>query len=220
MSEAHVATRRGGSFFAGAPWLLFCVLLSAACAPEVMPDPRDAARAYADALERSDVDTLHQLMSSHARQNVSKKDLVRFLTEDRIELEERGRTIREEKIHIQGSALIFLQEGQIVGLTLEEGNFLLENDGVLPARSHEISDLLALFRRAVQARDAARILALLSKNGQAALSEIFNSLDLALMNSDQAVVNLRGDKAVLEMSNGLVLTLKREDGLWLVDDIR
>ncbi len=81
--------------------LTFC-----GCARTQMPDPRDAARQYEQAIRSGDAAVLHALLSREAQATYSEQDIVALLERDRRELLENAAGCVDPASEVSATALL------------------------------------------------------------------------------------------------------------------
>lgn len=195
--------------------------LALACAGPRMPPPEEAAAAYARAVEAGDAATLHQMLTSQARENLTQEEVSAELEKNAVEHKVRATEFSGgQTLEINAEATLFLEGGEDVVLSLEAGGFALSSVSVLPARPNSPELAMRQFAMAVAARNYERISGALSAQGQRQLSEVFASLDEELGALDLAVIDVRGDSAVVTFPSGLILLLVRESGIWRIEELR
>ena len=186
-----------------------------------MPPPEDAARKYALALKAGDTETIHAMLTSQARANMSRAEVAEILARDQNELRLRAKQIEAAaQVPLHGEASLFLEDGRAVSLALEDGGFHLHGAGLLPARPMTPEQAVREFSDAVRARDYDRLRAVLSPRGQAEMVEVFTSLEDSLAGLDLAVVDVRSKKAEVELPSGLRVRLIEQNGIWLVEEVK
>ncbi len=199
--------------------LWFCGITG--CVSSRMPPPEDAARKYASALEAGDTETLHAMLTSQARANLSREEVAEILARDQKELRSRAKQIQAAaELPSHGEASLFLADGRAVSLALEDGGFHLHGAGLLPARAMTPEQAVREFSDAVRARDYERLRAVLSPRGQAEMAEVLTSLEESLTGLDLAVVDVRSNRAEVEFPSGLRVRLVEQNGVWLVEEIK
>lgn len=185
-----------------------------------MPDPRDAARAYADAARAGNAAALHSMMTREARLAYGPEGVKNAVSEARAELAQRARALSAGPLRAESRAALTYDDGEAVVLQLESGRFFISSAGTLPAGAATPSQALAELRRALAGRSYPALVRVLSKGSAADLEESFASLVKALEEPDTLDVPVRGDRAIVELPEGHTVTLRREDGVWRVEDFR
>lgn len=200
--------------------LALVCLLSAGCAARKVPEPHDALRAYHRALEQQDADALYALLTADARSRVTRQEVARFVDEQRDELLERSRRLSDEQALVSQHAELFLSDGQRAELELEEGQFRLTSGVGLPAAALDPLDAVRALRAAVMSRDFDRARSALSHRASERLQAFFSSLELALADAEWGVLEVRGQHAELSLPSGRSVQLRKEEGIWKVEEVK
>src|SRR5579871_6034398 len=105
--------------------LLASALVLGGCASQTVPDPRDAARAYAEAARRGDADALYGLLSARSREVVGAPEVRRMVADERDELAEQGRELALPGARTEATARVRYADGEEAALDLRGGRFLV-----------------------------------------------------------------------------------------------
>lgn len=203
------------------PWLACGYLaLQAGCAARPMPDPRDAARAYAAAAERGDAEALHGMMTSESRQAYGEAEVRRLVADSRDELRQRGRSLREGPLEAEAQAELAYPDGEAAVLHLEAGTFRVGAAGTLPAGAVTPGQALAELRLALARRSYPALARVLGQASRMQLEDQLTSLVRSLEHPESADIAVQGDRATIELPEGHRVTLRREQGVWKVEDFR
>jgi hypothetical protein len=201
------------------PW---AVLLSAgaltACASSRVPDPHDAAQAYAAAAARGDADALYAMMSTAAQQARSKDDVKRMIAEERDELAAQGKELGRDDVRIEATARLRYADGEEAALELREGRYWVTAAGALPGGARTPEEALEQLRRVLARRSYAGLMRVLSPATRAAVENDLRSLVEGLTDPVTLPVHTNGDAAVVSVPGGHQVKLKREGGVWRVED--
>src|SRR5262245_57227061 len=102
------------------------------CAGSSLPDPKEAARTYAEAVRRGDAEAVHAMLTRDSRRSLGAQGTRRLLTSERLELERQAKALLAAPPSVEATATIPLADGSEVGLTLEEGGFRVAAAETLP----------------------------------------------------------------------------------------
>jgi hypothetical protein len=194
-------------------------LLVAACASSgTIPEPEPVVAAYAKALEAGDVETLYAMMSNESRRALSLADLKRILAEQRSELGEHAKALSKPERTVRTRAELRYQDGEVVSLELVDGSFRLTAADALPAAARTPAQALEVLRRVLARRSYAGLMRVLSPRTRSAVEGDLRSLVEGLDAPDALPVDVVGDKATVRVPGGHRVELRREDGVWHVDD--
>lgn len=196
-----------------------CLLALVGCTQvRTIPEPDDVLDAYVAALEKGDVDAIYALMSEESRRAISKEELARVVKEQRAELAEHAKALKSEQRAVDAQAEIRYDDGEIVGLDLEEGGFRVTAADGLPASAKTPEQALSQLRKVLARRSYAGLLRVLSPRTRAAMEDDLRSLVEGLNEPDALRIEVVGDAATVTVPGGHQVKLRREDGVWHVDD--
>lgn len=200
-------------------WAGLILLTASGCARSAaIPDPEPAVEAYAAALERGDADAIYDMMSAESRRAISREELRRILKEQRPELAEHAKSVRAPGREISARAEVRYDDGEIVSLDLVDGSFRVTAADALPAAAKTPAQALAQLRRVLARRSYAGLLRVMSPRTRSAIEGDLRSLVDGLGSPDSLPVEVVGDTATVEVPGGHRVQLRREDGVWLIDD--
>jgi hypothetical protein len=201
-------------------WLVAISGLVAGCGGATLPDPREAARAYAAAVKRGDADAVHSLLTREAQRGLGREGSRRLVVSERAELDRQARSLLEGELAVEATATIPLADGSNVELTLEEQGFRVAAAETLPSAARTPSEALEGLRRALGRRSYSALLRVLSAESRGAIESDMRSLVSGLADPASLDVRVNGDRAEVEIPGGHAVTLKREGGVWRVDDVK
>jgi hypothetical protein len=190
----------------------------AGCAANDVPDPRTAANAYAAAASRGDADAIYGMMTASAQKSRSKDDVKQIVASEREELAEQGAAIRSKDARVEATARLKYDDGEEAALDLRDGRFWVTSAGALPGGARTPEQALDQLRRVVARRSYAGLMRVLSPATRAAIEQDLRSLVAGLEKPDTLQVQVTGDNAVVNVPGGHHVRLKREGGVWRVDD--
>jgi hypothetical protein len=194
------------------------LLLLPACATSRVPDPREALAAYAVAAARGDAPAIYGMMSSAGRRDVSAEELARRVAEERVELAEQAAAVTSKGAEIKARARLRFGDGEEAALDLSGGRFLVASAGSIPGGAATPEEALDELRRVVARRSYAGLARMLSPATRAALEQDLRTLVTGLERPDTLEVVTHGDEASANVPGGHHVKLKREGGLWRVED--
>lgn len=204
------------------PWRLAPLVVAAlglgGCSPSALPDPRGAAERYAAAVERGDTDGVYQLLTRDAQESYGREGTARLVKESQKELSQNARSIAREDAKLEATATLRYADGEQVELALEQGRFRIAGAGTLPTGARTPTQALADLRRALSRRSYAALLRVLSTESQSALEGDMRSLVDGLDQPETLDVQVKGDRAEVRIPGGHRVVLKRESGVWRVED--
>jgi hypothetical protein len=194
--------------------------LLVACGRPALPDPRAAARAYADAAAKGDAGRIYALLTREARQTYGERRTRELVGDARAELAHQAEAIRRPDIRVEGEATVLLDDGTQVELTLERDGFRVAAADTLPSAARTPSEALDGLRRALARRSYFALLRVLSSEARGELETDLRGLARALEEPATLAVRVDGDRAEVDVGAGHLVTLRRDRGSWYVEDIR
>ncbi|MGA7121896.1 MAG: hypothetical protein WBY94_17440 [Polyangiaceae bacterium] len=198
--------------------MLSLLLLSAACRPSGVPDPRAAARAYADAAVRGDAAVLFQMMTKASRQARSREETRKLVDDERAELADQGRDLEGPQVRVEATARLRFADGEEAALELRDGRYWVTAAGALPGGARTPEEALEQLRRVLARRSYAALMRVLSPATRAAMENDVRTLVDGLSAPGTLPVEVLGDAAVVAVPGGHLVKLKREAGVWRVED--
>jgi hypothetical protein len=203
--------------------VIVAVLLSLVCAAgctrvRTIPEPDAVVNAYVAALEKGDTEAIYGLMSEESRRAISKEELAKVVKDQRAELAEHAKALASEQRSIDAEAEIRFADGEIVGLDLEEGGFRVTAADGLPAAAKTPEQALSQLRKVLARRSYAGLLRVLSPRTRAAMENDLRTLVEGLNEPGSLRIEVVGDAATVTVPGGHQVKLRREDGIWHVDD--
>ncbi|MBW2522603.1 MAG: hypothetical protein JRI23_00440 [Deltaproteobacteria bacterium] len=191
----------------------------AGCAREgAVPDPEPAVERYAEALQAGDAEALYALMSDESRQTISRAELRRILKDQRRELAAHAGALRAPGREIAARAEVRYDDGEVVTLDLVDGAFRVTAADALPAAARTPAQALGQLRRVLARRSYAGLLRVLSPRTRGAVEGDLRSLVEGLSAPEALPIEVVGDTATVEVPGGHRVELRREEGVWVVDD--
>jgi len=188
------------------------------CAEPHLPDPKLAASLYAEAAQSGDSERIYALLSDQAKRDYGRQGTRRLVEQARGELSRQGAALLSPGSRVQASAEIRFEDGESALFDLEDGAFHLSSLGSMPSRPRSPSEALGDFRRALARRSYPALLGVLSVETREALEGDLKSLVEGLENPETLDVKVSGDNAVVEVPGGHQVKLRREAGVWHVQD--
>ncbi len=192
--------------------------LAVGCAEARLPDPKLAAAEYAAAARAGDSERIYALLSAEAQRDYGRQGTRRLVDQAKLELSRQGAALLSPASRVQASAEIRFEDGESALFDLEDGAFHLSSLGTVPSRPRSPSEALGDFRRALARRSYPALLGVLSAETRQALEGDLKSLVEGLENPETLDVKVSGDNAVVQVPGGHQVKLRREAGVWHVQD--
>jgi len=201
-------------------WLTLGLLagLTLGCTSARLPDPQVAAASYAAAARAADSERIYALLSSEAQRDYGREGTRKLVAEAKAELDRQGAALQSATPHVEASAEIRFEDGESALFELEDGVFRLSSLGTVPSRPRSPSEALGDFRRALARRSYPALLGVLSSETRGALEGDLKSLVEGLENPETLDVKVSGDNAVVNVPGGHQVKLRREAGVWRIQD--
>ena len=198
------------------PWLAFTLL--AACSRPSIPDPQAAATAYAKAAQRGDADAMYAMLSSDAQRDYGPEGVRRLVADTRKELREHGKALASEQTSARTEAVVRYADGEQAELVLQDGELKVNAVAALPAGARTPAEALDELRQVLARRSYSGLVRVLTSESRSALENDMRSLVEGLDQPETLEVKVKGDTAQVEVPGGHSVTLKREAGVWRVED--
>jgi hypothetical protein len=198
--------------------LLVSLSLATDCASASVPDPHAAVRAYSDAAIRGDAAALYAMMTTSSRQARSKVDTKKMADDERDELAEQARDLQRSDVRVEATARLRYADGEEAALELRDGRFWVTAAGALPGGARTPEQALDQLRRVLARRSYSALMRVLSPGTRAAVENDVRTLVDGLSDPGTLPVQVNGDAAVVPVPGGHQVKLKREAGVWRVED--
>jgi hypothetical protein len=198
--------------------LLLLLACTQGCASSRVPDPHDAVRSYAEAAVRGDAEALYTMMTTESRRARSKDDIRSVVAGERGELAEQGGELGRPDVRVEATARVRYADGEEAALDLRDGRYGVTSTGALPGGGRTPEEALDQLRRVLARRSYAGLMRVLSPSTRASVENDLRALVEGLNEPERLPVQLTGDAAVVPVPGGHQVKLKREGGVWRVED--
>jgi hypothetical protein len=189
------------------------------CVRREIPDPRGAVQQYRQAIAARDPAMLRAMMTDESRLAYSAQDVALLLREDGAELQARAAQLSSSDARVESEATLELADGATARLTMEDGAFRVAGAGAFPLRPGSPEETLREFARALRERNLTVLAQLLTEDASRRLLERVDALATALIDLPSANVELSAERARVELADGQTILLRREQGIWLVEEL-
>jgi hypothetical protein len=196
----------------------FAALFATACASSSVPDPKDAADAFGRAAAKGDADAIYAMMSEAAQKDRSREDVRGIVRDLHDELAQKGNALSAKDVRVEATARLRFADGEEAALDLEGGRFYVTSAGALPGGARTTEEALEQLRRVLARRSYAGLMRVLSPATRAAIEQDVRSLVTGLDRPETLPVTTAGDTATVVVPGGHHVRLKREGGVWRIDD--
>lgn len=199
-------------------FFLLVVSAQAACAAARVPDPHDTVRSYVEAAGRGDGNALYEMLTTESRRARSRDDIRGVVAGERDELAEQGRALGQPDVRVEATARVRYADGEEAALDLRDGRYGVTSTGALPGGGRTPEEALDQLRRVLARRSYAGLMRVLSPATRASVEADLRALVEGLSEPETLPVQLTGDAAVVPVPGGHQVKLKREGGVWRVED--
>jgi hypothetical protein len=198
--------------------LLLVMVAAVGCTNGSIPDPKEAAADYARIAQRGDADRIYDMMTSEGQKDRTREDVKKIVETERAELADQAKAMTAPGTRVQATARLRFDDGEETALELRGGRFWVTAAGALPGGAHTPEAALDGLRRVVARRSYAGLLRVLTPRTRAMIEQDLRSLVEGLENADTLAVHVTGDSASVIVPGGHHVHLKREGGVWRIDD--
>ena len=193
-------------------------LAGVGCGKTAVPDPHDALTAYARAATAGDADALYAMMTERSQRALGQDGVRRAVADGKSDLAELGAAAASPSARVRASARVRFGDGEEARLALEDGAFRVAAAAALPAAARTPEGALGELRRVLARRSYAGLMRVLSKDTRAAIDRDIQGLVEGLDRPETLEVKVVNDRALVEVPGGHRVRLKRESGVWVVED--
>ena len=192
----------------------------AACASSSLPDPREAVKAYSAAAARGDADAIYDMLSDKGRTALSRAEVRKMVAEEKAELADQARSVNGQNVGVRTRARVKYPDGEIATLEFDEDEsaFRISAADALPAGARTPEQALEQLRRVLARRSYAGLMRVLTPATRSAVESDLRSLVEGLEQPEGLEVHVAGDSATVQIPGGHEVKLRREAGVWRVED--
>jgi hypothetical protein len=197
-----------------------CLLGCAGATLGRVPDPAVTARRFGAALRENRPEVAYALLDPELRAALGHARFLQLWQQNRAELQELGAELGRIDPKLAPRAHVELQDGEQVALVLEDGCWRVAG-GVLDAQALGTPlDAVVELRRALQRQSLPALLRVLARERRATWVAAFEKTVEQSRDPLDLRVEVHGDDAIVHLTGGGVVQLKREAGRWQVWDVR
>jgi D-serine deaminase-like pyridoxal phosphate-dependent protein len=197
---------------------ILMVSMAAGCAATGVPDPQAAAHTYAEAAARGDARALYAMMTDSSREARSEASTRQTVGDERDELAEQGRDLLRPDVRVEATARLRFADGEEAALELRHGRYWVTAAGALPGGARTPEEALDQLRRVLSRRSYAALMRVLSQATRTAIENDLRALVDGLAEPGALPVQISGEAAVVAVPGGHQVKLRRDAGMWRVDD--
>jgi hypothetical protein len=158
------------------------------------------------------------MLTTASRQERSKGELEAMLTDERAELAEQGAALTAPDVRVEATALLRFRDGEQAALDLQGGRYGVSVAGAMPGGARTPEGALDQLRRVLARRSYAGLMRVLSQPTRTAIENDLRTLVDGLNAPETLPVQLGGDTATVQVPGGHQVKLRREGGIWRVED--
>jgi hypothetical protein len=185
-----------------------------------VPDAALPARQLQRAIELGRPDDAYALLDPKLRARLSRERFTALWKQNQAELHELAGKLARVQLQASARAQVELADGEQVVVRLERGAWRIEG-GVLDAQALSTPlDTVAELRRALQRQSLPALLRVLSRERRAAWMATFERSAQQTADPLDLRVEVHGDEAVVHLTGGGEIQLKKEAGRWQIWDVR
>lgn len=201
------------------PALALLAATALGCGVARIPDPKDAVAEYAAAAARGDADAIYDMMSDKGRRALSRDEVRKIVADEKSELGDRGKAVTASGVVVKSHARLRFADGEDATLVLgDDGAFRITSADALPAGARTPEQALDQLRRVLARRSYAGLMRVLSPATRSAIEGDLRSLVVGLEHPEGLEVQVAGDSASVQIPGGHEVKLRREAGVWHVED--
>lgn len=198
--------------------LLGCGAHIAACATAVVPDPRSQVHAYAAAVSSGDAHALYAMMTDESRRARSADEVAAAMASERPELVEQATALERSDARVDATVTLRFADGEEAALELRDGRYGVLAAGALPGGGRTPAEILDQLRRVLARRSYIGLMRVLAATTRVTVETDLRSLVEGLAVPEALQIQMDGDSAAVSVPGGHKIKLKREQGLWRVED--
>lgn len=198
---------------------LVTALTALGCGVTRIPDPKEAVASYAEAAARGDADAIYEMMSEKGRRALSRDEVRKIVADEKAELVDQGKAVTAPGVVVKSRARVRFADGEDATLVLDdEGTFRIATADALPAGARTPEQALEQLRRVLARRSYAGLMRVLTPATRSAIEGDLRSLVEGLSHAEGLEVQVAGDTATVQIPGGHEVKLRREAGVWHVED--
>jgi hypothetical protein len=197
---------------------LTSTLLGSACGGSRVSDPHEAAVAFANAARSGDASRIYAMLDPAAKRALSREDVTRLVTDEKGELADSARALSSPDAHATATARLRFADGEEVGLDWTAGTFRISSGGTLPGGAPTPAAALDELRRALARRSYPALLRVVSPSTRSAIEQDLRTLTVGLEHPETLFIHTTDDTASAIIPGGHHVTMKRDAGIWRVED--
>jgi hypothetical protein len=198
-----------------------CALLACATGPSrPAGDPTAAIQRVIAAVQDDKLDAAYQVLHPELRRSLSRERFAELARDNKRELLALAEQLRRVDEEVRVEATVKTMQGEAVTVVLEDGEYRIAG-GVLDAYALASPlDAISELRRALQRESLPLLLHVLSSERRAAWLAAFGETLERTQDPLDLRVEIHGDTAIVYLTGGGEIHLRKEAGRWHVHDVR
>ncbi len=158
------------------------------------------------------------MMSASSRRDRTEEEVAKAVADEHAELAEQGAALVRPGARVTATARLRYADGEEAALDLRDGRYWVTSAGALPGGGRTPEEALAQLRRVLARRSYAGLMRVLSPATRAAIENDVRTFVDGLNEPSTLPVQVTGDAATVPVPGGHQVKLKREGGIWRVED--
>jgi hypothetical protein len=201
--------------------VLACVLTACASGPSrPAGDPERALLLFLAAVRQDKLDAAYALLHPELRRTISRERFAELARDNKQELLDLAKQLERVDEHVRVEAKVTTARGEAVTVVLEDGEYRIAG-GVLDAHALATPlDAVSELRRALQRESLPLLLHVLSSERRAAWLAAFGETLERTADPLDLRVEIHGDTAIVYLSGGGEIHLRKEADRWHVHDVK
>jgi hypothetical protein len=196
------------------------VALACGGAPPSAGDPRAALERFLSALEAQRFDEAYAALDPEVRAGLPRARFEALARENKAELHALAEQLARVDAAVRVQARVTTEQGEAVTVVLEEGQYRIAG-GVLDAHALATPlDAVSELRRALTRESLPALLRVLSAERRAAWLAAFGDTLERTADPLDLRVEVHGDEAIVRLTGGGEIHLRRQAGEWHVHDVK
>ncbi|MFO0616627.1 MAG: hypothetical protein U0414_28800 [Polyangiaceae bacterium] len=189
------------------------------CGAGSIPDPKEAALAFAAAAKKGDADALYEMLSAKGKRTLTREDVKRIVGDEKAELADQAKSLTQPSITVKSEARVKFADGEEASRAVERDGYKITAADALPAAADTPAQALGDLRRVLARRSYPGLVRVLSPTMRAAIEDYVRSLVEGLENPEGLDIQVSGDNGVVDLPGGHRVRLKRAEGKWHIEDV-